>query len=130
MCWALVQPSLLYTGLILAALGFLGRRLAAQVAWANGGNRYIRAGRGVVPALILRWYMPLHVYAETDSSRRFAATILSSPERDSPIYGYYYFRNSLPFYLRRPVGLLSAGWERDDQQLPGGASGKGSGRGQ
>ena len=24
-----------------------------------------------------------------------------------PVYGYYYFRTSLPFYLRRPVGLVT-----------------------
>ena len=48
--------------------------------------------------------------AEADSSRRLAATILASPERDSPIFGYYYFRPSLPFYLRRQVGLLSIEW--------------------
>ena len=64
----------------------------------------------IVPTLVLRWYAPLRLLAETHSSRRLAATILSSPERDAPILGYYYFRTSLPFYLRRPVGLLSGEW--------------------
>jgi hypothetical protein len=30
-----------------------------------------------------------------------------SPEKDLPLFGYYYFRTSLPFYLRRPVGLIT-----------------------
>jgi hypothetical protein len=59
---------------------------------------------------MLRWYAPWRLLAETDSSRRLAGTILSSPVRDSRIFGYYYFRNSLPFYLRRPVGLVSIEW--------------------
>jgi hypothetical protein len=59
---------------------------------------------------VLRWYAPLELLTETHSSRGLAATILASPQRDSPIYGYYYFRTSLPFYLRRPVGLLSVEW--------------------
>jgi hypothetical protein len=57
----------------------------------------------------VRWIAPLRSYAETNSSRRLADTILSSPERDLPIYGYYYSRTSLPFYLRRPVGLVTTG---------------------
>ena len=64
----------------------------------------------VVPMFALRWYAPLQLLTETHSSRGLAATILASPERDSPIFGYYYFRTSLPFYLRRPVGLLSVEW--------------------
>ena len=64
----------------------------------------------LVPTLVWRWYVPLRLFAEADSSRRLAATILSSPQKDSPIFGYYYFRTSLPFYLRRPVGLLSIKW--------------------
>ena len=57
--------------------------------------------------LLLRWVAPLRAYAETNSSRRLARTILSSPESSLSIYGYYYFRGSLPFYLRRPVGLVT-----------------------
>jgi hypothetical protein len=59
------------------------------------------------PALLARWIAPLRAYAEANSSRRLADTILSSPEKDLPVYGYYYFRTSLPFYLRRPVGLVT-----------------------
>lgn len=106
----LIQPSLLYTGLILAALGFLGRRLAAQTRGRTVAIATFAVAAAIVPTLVLRWYAPLKLLAETDSSRRLAETILASPERDSPIFGYYYFRNSLPFYLRRPVGLLSIEW--------------------
>jgi len=107
---ALIQPSLLYTGLILAAVGFLGRRLAAQMRGRRVAIATFALAAAIVPTLVLRWYAPLRVLAETHSSRRLATTILSSLERNSPIFGYYYFRTSLPFYLRRPVGLLSIEW--------------------
>jgi 4-amino-4-deoxy-L-arabinose transferase-like glycosyltransferase len=109
----LLQPSLLYTGLILAAEGFLGRKIASPM---HRGGRPVAIATFVfaaliVPTLVVRWYTPLKLFAEQDSSRRLAATILASPElRDSPVFGYYYFRTSLPFYLRRPVGLLSIKW--------------------
>jgi 4-amino-4-deoxy-L-arabinose transferase-like glycosyltransferase len=106
----LIQPSLLYTGLILAALGFLGRRLAVQMRGRTVAIATFALAAAIVPTLVLRWYTPLRLLAETASSRRLAETILASPERDSPIFGYYYFRTSLPFYLRRPVGLLSIEW--------------------
>ena len=106
----LLQPSLLYSGLILAALGFLGRRLAAQTRGRTAAIATFALTAAIVPTLVLRCYAPLRLLAETDSSRRLAQTILASPERDAPIFGYYYFRNSLPFYLRRPVGLLSIEW--------------------
>ena len=106
----LIQPSLLYSGLILGAIGFLGRRLAAQERGRAGAIATFVLAVVIVPALVLRWYAPLDLLAETHSSRRLAATILASPERNYPIFGYYYFRTSLPFYLRQPVGLLSVGW--------------------
>jgi len=64
----------------------------------------------IVPLLVLRWLGPLRLYAETHSSRRLAATILASPEKEASIIGYYGFRTSLPFYLRRRIGLVSARW--------------------
>jgi len=57
----------------------------------------------------VRWIQPLRTYAEASSSRQLARTVLASPERELPIYGYYYFRTGLPFYLSRPVGLVTAG---------------------
>ncbi|MGO8700324.1 MAG: glycosyltransferase family 39 protein [Limisphaerales bacterium] len=132
----LIQPSLLYTGLILAALGFLGRRLAAQVRGRTAAIATFTLAAAITPTLVLRWYTPLKMIAEADSSRRLAATILASPERDSPIFGYYYFRTSLPFYLRRPVGLLSIEWgemtsnyqvmyQAEARRAAGGDAGKG-----
>jgi len=106
----LVQPSLLYTGLILAALGYFGRRLATRTRGQMAAITTFVLAAVVVPALVLRWYAPLRLLAETQSSRRLAETIVASPERDAPIFGYYYFRTSLPFYLHRPVGLLSIEW--------------------
>ena len=106
----LIQPSLLYTGGILAAMGFFGRRLATKVRGQTLAIATFVLLMAAVPMLILRWYAPLEMLTESHSSRGLAATILASPERDSPIYGYYYFRTSLPFYLRRPVGLLSVEW--------------------
>jgi 4-amino-4-deoxy-L-arabinose transferase-like glycosyltransferase len=106
----LVQPSLLYAGLVLAALGFLGRRLAAHMRGRRMAIATFSLTVMIVPTLVLRCYAPLKLYAETHSSRRLAQTIQASPERNSPIFGYYYFRNSLPFYLQRPVGLLSIEW--------------------
>lgn len=106
----LIQPSLLYSGLILAAMGFLGRRLATEMRGRTLAIATFALAASIVPIFGLRWYAPLERLAETNSSRRLAATILASPERNLPIFGYYYFRTSLPFYLRRPVGLLSVGW--------------------
>ena len=108
--WGLVQPSLLYTGIILAALGFLGRRLASKARGRTAAIASFALAAVIVPTLVLRWYVPLDLYAQDHSSRRLAVTILANPERDAPIYGFYYFRSSLPFYLRRPVGLVSVGW--------------------
>jgi 4-amino-4-deoxy-L-arabinose transferase-like glycosyltransferase len=106
----LIQPSLLYTGLILAALAFLGRRLAAHWRGRIAAVASLVLAAAIVPVLLVRWYAPLKLLAESRSSRRLAATILASPDRAAPVFGYYYYRNSLPFYLRRPVGLLSIEW--------------------
>jgi hypothetical protein len=106
--FALLHPSLLYTGFILAGLGILGRNLAGR------RNRYVfvHAPLAVLaltaPALLVRWMPVLRTYAAVNSSRGMAETILASPERDLPVYGFYYFRTGLPFYLRRPVGLATS----------------------
>ena len=105
--FALLKPSLLYTGLILAALAVVGRNVAARARGASLSVATLALLAFTAPALLGRWIAPLRAYAESHSSRRLANTILLSPERDLPLYGYYYFRTSLPFYLRRSVGLVS-----------------------
>ena len=111
----LIKPSLLYSGLILGALGFFGRNLASRLRGRKLSVATFTLIAVVVPVLSLRWLAPLKVYAEAASSRRLARAILSSPERESPVFGYYYFRTGLPFYLRRPVGLVSVEWGEIDQ---------------
>jgi 4-amino-4-deoxy-L-arabinose transferase-like glycosyltransferase len=105
--FALLKPSILYTGLILTALAVVGRNTAARLRGRSLSLTAFALLALTAPLLLARWIAPLKSYAEANSSRQLAATILSSPERDLPIYGYYYFRTSLPFYLRRPVGLVT-----------------------
>jgi len=105
--FAMLRPSVLYTGLILGALAVVGRNVAARARgkWLSVATLALLAL--ATPALLARWIGPMKAYADVNSSRRLASTILSSPEKDLPIYGYYYFRTSLPFYLRRPVRLVT-----------------------
>jgi hypothetical protein len=103
----MLKPSVLYTGLILATLAVVGRNIAARTRGKTLSVAAIVLLALTTPALLARWIAPLRIYADTNSSRRLANTILSSPERDLPVYGFYYFRTSLPFYLRRPVGLVT-----------------------
>jgi len=105
--FAMLKPSVLYTGLILMVLAVVGRNIAARTRgkWLSVVTLALLAL--ATPALLARWAGPIKAYADVNSSRRLASTILSSPEKDLPVYGYYYFRPSLPFYLRRPVGLVT-----------------------
>jgi len=105
--FAMLKPSLLYTGLILATLAVVGRNITARARGKSLSVAAIVLLALTSPALLARWIAPLRAYAEANSSRRLANTIGSSPEKDLPVYGYYYFRTSLPFYLRRPVGLVT-----------------------
>jgi 4-amino-4-deoxy-L-arabinose transferase-like glycosyltransferase len=105
--FAMLKPSILYTGFILAALAVVGRNIAARARGRTLSFAALALLALTTPMLLARWIAPLRAYAQANSSRRLADTILSSPERDLPIYGYYYFRTSLPFYLRRPVGLVT-----------------------
>ncbi len=105
---ALMKPSLLYSGLILVAVAVIGRNLAARSRGFTLSVLSFALLALTMPLLVLRWVVPLKTYAATVSSRRVADTIKASPEKDLPLYGYYYFRTSLPFYLRRPVGLVTA----------------------
>jgi hypothetical protein len=132
----LIQPSLLYAGIIIAALGFLGRRIAMRTRGFALNISSFAVAAFVVPLVLIRCYAPIRVMAETHSSHGVAQTILSSPEHDLPIYGYYYFRTSLPFYLQRPVGLVSVEWgemtsnyvvarQEAERRVPGTNPGKG-----
>jgi 4-amino-4-deoxy-L-arabinose transferase-like glycosyltransferase len=105
--FGMLQPSLLYTGLILGALGILGRNVASRARGASLSAITFALLALTVPLLMVRWLPVLKVFAEAHSSRRLAKTLRASPEKDWPIYGYYYFRTSLPFYLQRPVGLVT-----------------------
>ena len=105
----MLKPSILYTGMILAALAIVGRNIAARARGTSLSLAAFVLLALTTPMLLARWSAPLKTYAETNSSRSLAGAILSSPERELPIYGYYYFRTSLPFYLRRPVGLVTTG---------------------
>ncbi|MGH9396380.1 MAG: ArnT family glycosyltransferase [Terriglobia bacterium] len=104
---AMLQSALFFGGIIVAALGFLGRNLAMRSR--RGALRALSFAvvALTIPLLVLRWMAPLRRYFADDSSRQLAQMILDSPERGLPIYGFYYFRTGLPFYLRRPVGLVS-----------------------
>ncbi len=100
-----LRPGLLFGGIILAALGVLGRNMVLRrkmrfLAFAVIASTF--------PLLALRWSGFARSYFNVFSSRQLAQAILRSPERNQTVYGYYYFRNSLPFYLQRPVGLVTA----------------------
>ena len=105
----LVRPALLFAGLMLAGLGVLGRNLSARLRPGTLSTVSFAILVLTTPLLIARWVVPLEVYSASSSSRQLARTILQSPEKDLPVYGYYYFRSGLPFYLRRPVGLVTQG---------------------
>ena len=104
----LLKPTLLYTGITLAALGIIGRDLCTRAREKAPTLIIFLLASCAFPLLLMRWFHPLEMYASADSSRNLAKTILASPEKNLPVYGYYYFRTSLPFYLRRPVGLISS----------------------
>jgi 4-amino-4-deoxy-L-arabinose transferase-like glycosyltransferase len=105
----LVKQALVFAGLMVACLGVLGRNLSGRLRASTLSNVSFAILALTTPLLIARWAKPLEIYAASSSSRQLAQTILQSPEKDLPVYGYYYFRSSLPFYLRRPVGLVTQG---------------------
>lgn len=101
-------PSALFSGgVIVAALAFLSRNFASRPRSAASQPLSFAVIAFTLPLLVIRWMAPLKHYYSVDSSRELAHMILESPDRSLPIYGFYYFRTSLPFYLRRPVGLVS-----------------------
>jgi len=106
-----LPSSIFYSGLILAALGVLGRNLAARTTARAYAARCLAVLALAVPLLGLRCWPVLRVWAATASSQRLARALQRGPDRDRPVYGYFYFRTSLPFYLGRPVGLVTTGGE-------------------
>lgn len=101
-------PSALFHGaVILVALGVLGWRLIRRQRSGAAGWPAFTASALVVPLLAIALFQPLASYAQIDSSRDLAKTIQRSAARNMPIYGYYYFRTGLPFYLQRPIGLVT-----------------------
>jgi drug/metabolite transporter superfamily protein YnfA len=107
----LVKTSMLFSGALVAAFGVLGRDLASRSKRKTPSNTLFAILALVTPLMFLQWAAPVKLYAAYSSSRSLAKEILSGRQRDLPIYGYYYFRTSLPFYLQRPVGLVTTGAE-------------------
>jgi uncharacterized membrane protein YidH (DUF202 family) len=105
---ALLGPTLLYTGVIIAALGIIGRNLCARAKEKGPTVIMFAVVACCFPVMLVRWFRPLELFASAKSSRALAQTILASPQKSLPLYGYYYFRTGLPFYLERPVGLISS----------------------
>jgi len=103
----LLKPSLFYSGLALAALGILGRNLTRHSTAAKSSLISLALLAMAMPLLLVRWAPALEAYANVVSSRRLAQAIHQGPEKDLPVYGYYCFRTSLPFYLQRPVNLVT-----------------------
>ncbi|MGH9357535.1 MAG: hypothetical protein ACRD10_15535, partial [Terriglobia bacterium] len=104
---AALGPSMLLSGLIVAALGFLGRSFATQQRRPQVRAFTFVIVAATLPLLVFRWIKPAENYFAAFSSRALAQTILASPERNLPVYGFYYFRTGLPFYLHRAVGLVT-----------------------
>ena len=104
---AMLKPSLIYSGLILGAMAIIGRNLAVRARGRFLAAATLALVALIAPLIVVRWLAPLRTFARTTSSRDFAALLAASQEKDWPIYGYYCFRTSLPFYLRRPVGLIT-----------------------
>ncbi len=104
---AMLKPSIFYSGLILAALGLIGRNLSARLRWRRLALASFALAALMTPLFVARWLNPLRVYAAGFSSRALAGEILASPERDTPVFCFFTFRTGLPFYLGRPVGLVT-----------------------
>lgn len=104
----LIKPTLFLGGLIVAALGFLGRNMATRSQRLRLRSLVFVVIALTLPLLAFRWRLGFKSYFSAFSSRQLAKTILKSPQRNLAVYGFYYFRTSLPFYLKRPVGLVTA----------------------
>jgi uncharacterized protein YjeT (DUF2065 family) len=108
----LMQAALFASGIILMALGVIGRNLAARLTGRKLAWLVLALASLTVPLPLVRWLPAISGFAENSSSRRLAHAIERSPEKDLPIYGFYCFRTGMPFYLKRTVNLItSAGSE-------------------
>jgi hypothetical protein len=103
-----MQPALLAFGVILMALGVIGRNLAARLAGPRLAWLALALAALAVPLGLVRWAPVIAAQAENSSSRRLAQAIQRSPEKDLPMYGFYCFRTGMPFYLRRRVNLVTS----------------------
>jgi 4-amino-4-deoxy-L-arabinose transferase-like glycosyltransferase len=105
---ALMPSALLASGVILLALGVIGRNLSSRLSGAKLAWATLALGALAVPLPLVRWLPAITAHAEGASSRRLAAAIERSPEKDWPLYGFFCFRTGLPFYLRRNVNLITS----------------------
>jgi 4-amino-4-deoxy-L-arabinose transferase-like glycosyltransferase len=104
----LLKSAIFSSGVILAALGVLGRNWAGRRQQRFYAARCFAVFAVAMPLLAVRWWQPVRQYAVTSSSKALAESIERELDHNIPVYGYYYYRTSLPFYLRRPVGLVTA----------------------
>jgi hypothetical protein len=103
----LAKASLFYSGLVLVALGVVGRNLGTRWAGRKLDLASLVLLALTVPLLLLRWRTTISAYAKVSSSRQLAQAIRRSPETSSPVCGFHCFRTSLPFYLQRSVCLVT-----------------------
>lgn len=103
----LLSPAIFSSGVMMAALGVLGRNFAGRRQQPFYSAKCFAVFALAVPLLAMRWWQPIRQYALVSSSKSLADTIDHEFGAAVPVYGYYYFHTGLPFYLRRPVGLVT-----------------------
>ena len=117
--FAMLKPSILYTGLILAALAIVGRNIAAR---ARGRSLSLAAFvllALTTPVLLARWIAPLRAYAETNSSRRLAQHTSLEPGKRTADLRVLLFPHQPAVLSSAACGTGDHRRERVDQQLPG-----------
>lgn len=104
----LLRPSLLASGIIVMALGLIGRNVVARRAGPKLAWLALALAALTIPLPLVRWLPAIATYAESSSSRRLAEAIQRTPERDLPVYAFFCFRTGMPFYLGRTVNLVTS----------------------